>query len=98
MINLKSLNTAVSFLGEYKIYVISATALIALVSSLCVKCNNDRTNTLLGKSTGEIVRSKDTIDQIRKARESLKVPTKKQVTKQNIGKNNKGQDNDAAHF
>ena len=98
MINLKSLNNVVSLVGEYKIYVISITALITLISTVWIKCDNDRTNTLIGENTGEIIRSKDTIQKIKKASEDLKVPVKEEIIKRNKSKHDQEQDNDSAHF
>ena len=98
MINLKSLNNVVSLVGEYKIYVISVTALITLISTVWIKCDNDRTNTLIGENTGEIIRSKDTIEKIKKASKDLKPPTKQDISSGNKSKHDQEQDNDSSHF
>ena len=98
MINLKSLNNVVSLVGEYKIYVISVTALITLISTVWIKCDNDRTNTFIGENTGEIIRSKGVIEKIKKASEDLKAPVKEDVFKGNKNKHDQEQDNDSSHF
>tara|TARA_Y100000592_G_scaffold22091_1_gene34180 strand:- start:2276 stop:2572 length:297 start_codon:yes stop_codon:yes gene_type:complete len=98
MINLKAVTSAVTAVAEYKVYIISATALIALISTVWIKCDNDRTNTLIGESTGEIIHAKDTIEKIKDASKTLEPPSIDQVKEDNKNNHSKDQDNDASHF
>ena len=98
MVNLKSLNSVVSLASEYKVYVISVTALITLISTVWIKCDNDRTNTLIGESTGEITKTKESIEKLKKVSEDLKPPTKEEVFQGNKSKHDQEQDNDSTHF
>ena len=98
MISLNVLAKAASSVAEYKVYVISAAAIIALISSVWVRCDNEKTNRLLGTSTGEVIQAQETLEVLDSAAKKIKIPTKKEVVDTNKPKNAKEQDNDSATF